>query len=168
MDRGERDEDGLNKCYSVLLRYSHHPPHGRGHAAAARRPPQAAQRPLSRLSLSNFAGWQQRGWKFAPALLRFPFGFPDLQGSEIQRQQEGTRERRQDAGLARTRPLAADIGELARRRQTPTPADRTQAEMNKRENQVRITSTDMRRDNSGRKQNGTLRSILLPLVSYRI
>lgn len=167
MDRGERDEDGLNKCYSVLLRYSHHLPHGRGHAATARRPPQTAERPLSRLSLSNFEGWQQRGWKFAPALLQFPFGFPDLQGSEIQCQQEGTRERSQDAGLARTQPVVADIGELANRQQTPTPVNRTQAERNKRENQGRITSTDMR-DNSGTKKNGTLQSILLPLVSYRI
>lgn len=164
METEGRDEDGLNKCYSVLLWYSHHLPHRRGQAATALGPPQTAKRSLFRLSLSNFEGWQRRGWKFAPALLQIPFRFPDPRGSETRRQQEGTMERSQDAGLARTRQTSASW-------QTHNKHLRLQTV-------PRPKGTNMKTNEGSRpliceerthiEKNGTLQSILLPLVSYRI
>lgn len=44
---GRRHGDGLNKCYRVLLRYSHHLPHRSGRAVTACGSPQTANCPLS-------------------------------------------------------------------------------------------------------------------------
>lgn len=67
------------------------------------------KQPLFRLPLYAWKVGNRGGWKFTPAVLQIPLRFPDLQGSEIQRQHGGTRERSQDAGLARTQRVAANI-----------------------------------------------------------
>lgn len=57
---GGEDEDGLIKCYSVLLRYSHHLPHRSGCAVMACSPHRKAACPLSlcqlplHMSLTNW------------------------------------------------------------------------------------------------------------------
>lgn len=57
---GEEDEDGLIKCYSVLLWYSHHLPHRSGCAATACGPHRKQTGPLSSCQLfphTSLSNW---------------------------------------------------------------------------------------------------------------
>lgn len=107
MDRGERDEDGLNKCYGVLLPPSPWREGTRSNGAQA--PADRTAAPLPSVPFLIL----QVGNRGDGNSSRFPFGFPDLRGSESRRQQE--RGRGSGAGVrawrGRGQP-AADIGEL--------------------------------------------------------
>lgn len=108
----------------------------------------------------RWEGLATEGMEIYSGRVADPISLPrSAKGQRLGANTKGTRERSQHAGLARTQPV---------KRTTNTYAcNRCQAEMNNHENQKIITSIYMRGEET-HKKNGTLQSILLPLVSYRI
>lgn len=146
--RGLRDEDGLNKCYSVLLWYSHHLPHRKGHAGPPPRGRQTAPLPSAPLCLE---GWQQRGMEIYSGRAADPASLPRsarLRDSAPTRRDEGT-----EPGCGPGEDAAGrGKHQLAGKRTTNTYAcERSQAEMSKHENQNVVTPIYMRGEETHKK-----------------
>lgn len=111
MDRGERDEGGLNKCYSVLLPPSPWREGTRSNGAPA--PADGTTAPLPSVPFLILQVGNRGDGKFRPGPVAVPVRLPrSARVGESAPTGKGRRERRRGAGPARTRPPAADIGEL--------------------------------------------------------
>lgn len=164
---GRRHGDGLNKCYRVLLWYSHHLPHRSGRAVTACGSPQTANCPLSFCPL--LIGMLAMNWMGKKSLKRNADPVSFSRSARVRDRVPIWRAKGTEPGCG-PREDTAGRGkhQLAGKRTTNNYAwSDSLAEMNKHENEQILTSIYMQGEVT-KENNGTLQSILLLLVLYRI